>query len=172
MRFALHSPQVVGAIKIDWAAPVELTSAIREAMAPHDVDEMHVGAVMRGFVIGNVTYPHGTIAFQVAEGHELFLQLPSGAEPAPRAARAPTEVVLVGVIAGDTRYQIRVGDAFAGVRLDAVLASVIPELSRTAAQRLIDEGHVTLGGRLVAKSKQRPRTGDVIELVVPNAVVS
>jgi len=72
MRFALHSPQSVGAIKIDWDAPVEPTPAIREAMAPHDVDEMHAGVVLRGFVAGGVTYPRGTIAFRVGEGHELF----------------------------------------------------------------------------------------------------
>ena len=40
----------------------------------------------------------------------------------------------------------------AGQRLDAFLASALPELTRSAAQRLIAEGHVTVDGRAPAKS--------------------
>ena len=172
MRFALHSPQVVGAIKINWAAPVDLTPAIRDAMAPHDVDEMNAGRVLRGFVIDHVTYPHGTIAFRVADGHELFLQLPFEAEPAIYRTEAPTELVLVSEIAGDERHRAIVGDALAGQRVDVILAAVIPDLSRALAQRLIDEGHVTVGGRQVKKANERLRAGDVLEILVPNPSAS
>ncbi|MBR3703888.1 MAG: RluA family pseudouridine synthase [Oscillospiraceae bacterium] len=40
----------------------------------------------------------------------------------------------------------------AGVRLDSFLAEHIEELTRSAAQRLIEEGRVSVNGRLVAKS--------------------
>lgn len=40
----------------------------------------------------------------------------------------------------------------AGVRLDSFLAENIEELTRSAAQRLIEEGRVSVGGRSVAKS--------------------
>lgn len=172
VRFTVHSPQVVGAIKIDWDAPVELTAAVRDAMAPHDVDEMHAGLVLRGFAVGNVTYPRGTIAFRVAGGHELFLQLPFEDAPAVAVMKAPTEHILVSEIAGDERHRVVVGDALAGERVDVVLAYVVPDLSRALAQRLIDDGHVTLGGHRVKKANLRLRTGEVLEIVVPNASAS
>jgi len=172
VRFAIHSPQAVGAIKIDWATPVELTPAIRDAMAPHDVDRMNTGHVLRGFVVDNVTYPHGTIAFRVADGHELFLQLPFEDVPPIRPTEIPTELILVSEIAGDERHRVIVGDALAGERVDVILAAIIPDLSRALAQRLIDEGHVTLGGRHVKKANHRLRAGDVLEIVVPNASAS
>ncbi len=43
---------------------------------------------------------------------------------------------------------------------------------RQLAQRLIDEGHVTLGGERVKKANLRLRAGEVLEIVVPNADVS
>lgn len=166
MRFGLHSPQAVGAIKIDWDAPVARTPAIREAMAPHDVDQMHGGLVLRGFAVGGVTYPRGTIAFRVADGHELFLQLPFEDEPAVRRSKAPTEHVLAEV-AGHQQHRVTVGDDLAGERVDVILASAISSLSRAVAQRCIDDGHVTLGGQPIKKANLRLRTGDVIELVLP-----
>jgi hypothetical protein len=166
VRFALHSPQSVGAIKIDWDAPVERTPAIREAMAPHDVDAMHAGVVLRGFAVGGVTYPRGTIAFQVADGHELFLQLPFEDAVAVARDKAPTEHVL-DEVAGQERHRVTVGDELAGERVDVILASAIASLSRAVVQRCIDDGHVTLGGQRIKKSNLRLRAGDVIELVVP-----
>jgi hypothetical protein len=166
MRFTLHSPQTVGAIKIDWDAPVERTPAIREAMAAHDVDAMHAGVVQRGFAAGGVTYPRGTLAFRVGEGHELFLQLPFDDELAVPRDEAPTEHVL-DEVAGQERHRVTVGDDQAGERVDVILAAAIPALSRAVIQRFIDDGHVTLGGQPIKKANLRPRTGDVIELVVP-----
>ena len=40
----------------------------------------------------------------------------------------------------------------AGQRLDAFLAQALPELTRSAAQRLIAEGQVTVDGKAPAKS--------------------
>jgi hypothetical protein len=172
VRFAVHSPQQVGAIKIDWDAPVERTPELRDAMAPHDLDAMHAGVLRRGFTIEAVTYPRGTVAFRVGDGHELFLQVPFEAPPAVRPAAAPTTSALVEEIAGDRRYRIVVGDALAGERIDVILAHAVPDLSRAVAQRLIDDGHVTVGGQRIKKPNLRPRAGDAIEIVVPNPSAS
>ena len=40
----------------------------------------------------------------------------------------------------------------AGVRIDSLIAAAVPELSRSAVQRIIDGGGVTLGGKAVKKN--------------------
>ena len=40
----------------------------------------------------------------------------------------------------------------AGERADALVARLIPDLTRSAAQRLLEEGAVTLAGRPVKKN--------------------
>ncbi|HEY0986287.1 MAG TPA: RluA family pseudouridine synthase [Kofleriaceae bacterium] len=55
----------------------------------------------------------------------------------------------------------------AGERVDALIASVIPELSRAAVQRLIDDGHVELNGAPVAKPGQRVRAHDALAVAIP-----
>ena len=42
----------------------------------------------------------------------------------------------------------------AGERLDAFLARDAPDMSRSAAQRLIEEGRVTVNGKTAAKSSK------------------
>ncbi|MBA2544952.1 MAG: RluA family pseudouridine synthase [Deltaproteobacteria bacterium] len=44
-------------------------------------------------------------------------------------------------------------------------------LSRATVQRLIEEGRVTLGGRVVTKAGQRVRTGAAIEVRIPAPIV-
>lgn len=53
-----------------------------------------------------------------------------------------------------------------GERLDAALARLVPELSRSAAQRLIEQGSVTLGGRPVKKN-EKTASGTALELCLP-----
>ena len=53
-----------------------------------------------------------------------------------------------------------------GERLDAALARLVPELSRSAAQRLIEQGAVTLGGRPVKKN-EKTASGTALELCLP-----
>jgi 23S rRNA pseudouridine1911/1915/1917 synthase len=65
--------------------------------------------------------------------------------------------------------QLSVGDDGDGIRLDRFLASVLPEHSRSQIQRLIKEGRVTVGGR-AAKSNHPVRTGERIELAIPEPV--
>jgi len=53
----------------------------------------------------------------------------------------------------------------AGERADAFLARVIPDLTRSAAQRLLEEGAVTLSGRPVKKN-YKTAPGDVLEVAL------
>ncbi len=55
----------------------------------------------------------------------------------------------------------------AGERLDAFLARTVPDLTRSAAQRLLEEGNVTLTGRPARKS-DRTAPGDSLEVVLPD----
>ncbi|HUS33693.1 MAG TPA: RluA family pseudouridine synthase [Kofleriaceae bacterium] len=54
----------------------------------------------------------------------------------------------------------------AGGRLDAVIASALAALSRAQVQRLIEDGHVSVGGAVASKSL-RVKQGDTIEVTVP-----
>ncbi|MFC1955299.1 RluA family pseudouridine synthase [Chloroflexota bacterium] len=53
-----------------------------------------------------------------------------------------------------------------GVRLDKFVSDKCPELSRTHAQKLIDEGHITVDD-LVAKASLKLDVGDKVEVVIP-----
>ncbi len=65
--------------------------------------------------------------------------------------------------------QLVVAPGDAGGRLDAVIAAQITELSRAAVQRLIEEGHVRVGGVVATKAGARLRGGQVIDVDVPAA---
>ncbi len=54
-----------------------------------------------------------------------------------------------------------------GDRLDALLAYTLPDLTRSAAQRLIDAGAVTLGGAALKKN-YRTRAGDEYAVAMPS----
>lgn len=56
-----------------------------------------------------------------------------------------------------------------GERCDQFLARRLPQLSRSAAQRLLEEGAVTLGG-LPLKKNGRTNEGDVLTLALPDPV--
>ena len=53
-----------------------------------------------------------------------------------------------------------------GERLDAFLARSVPELTRSAAQKLIEEGNVLRGGKK-AKKNDKLNMGDEITLTIP-----
>lgn len=55
-----------------------------------------------------------------------------------------------------------------GLRLDAALAALLPELSRSAVQRLLEDGAVTLDGRPVKKNAKLP-AGTVLNVEIPEA---
>ncbi len=54
----------------------------------------------------------------------------------------------------------------AGVRIDSLIAAAVPELSRSAVQRIIDGGGVTLGGKAVKKN-YKTAEGDVFDVTLP-----
>ncbi len=64
-------------------------------------------------------------------------------------------------------HALVVDEVMVGDRLDAAIAAAISELSRTHAQRLIDEGRVTLRGQVATKANTRVAAGDAIEVRVP-----
>jgi hypothetical protein len=89
VRFTIHGSEALHGIKIDWDVPIEGEAEMREAMAPHDLATMRLGIVRRGYAVGPVVYPRGTLACRIAEGHEIFLQVPDGVPPRPAPAPAP-----------------------------------------------------------------------------------
>jgi 23S rRNA pseudouridine1911/1915/1917 synthase len=64
-----------------------------------------------------------------------------------------------------------IDDEQAGQRLDRFLVSVLESRSRSQIQRLIDDGHVTLGTR-AAKSNTILKRGEHVAVAVPDAVDS
>ena len=53
-----------------------------------------------------------------------------------------------------------------GLRLDKYVNEKCPELSRTQAQKLIEEGHITVNNRMV-KSSLKLLTGDKVDVTIP-----
>jgi 23S rRNA pseudouridine1911/1915/1917 synthase len=68
--------------------------------------------------------------------------------------------------AAGERLRLVVSDDPGGARLDAYVASRVPQLSRSRVAQLLAAGHVRLNGALPRKS-ERPAAGDVIELALP-----
>ena len=66
----------------------------------------------------------------------------------------------------DKTLHIIVTDVAAGTRLDAFLASVVPDLTRSAVQRLIEDGDVLLDG-VVQKSSYKVSEGEKITVTIP-----
>jgi len=66
----------------------------------------------------------------------------------------------------DKTLHIIVPDGTSGTRLDAFLASVVPELTRAAVQRLIEDGDVLLDG-VVQKSSYKVTGGEEISVTIP-----
>ena len=64
--------------------------------------------------------------------------------------------------------RVLVDARLAGQRLDLALAAVLTWRSRSSIARLIDQGMVRVGGRVVPASR-RVRAGDTIEIDVPHA---
>ena len=53
-----------------------------------------------------------------------------------------------------------------GERLDAFLAAQLPDMSRSAVQKLIDDGFVTMGGQKLKKNR-RVSAGETYEVLLP-----
>ena len=55
-----------------------------------------------------------------------------------------------------------------GERLDAAIARLVPELSRSQAQRLLEEGLVTFEGSPLKKN-EKSRAGMILDITLPEA---
>jgi 23S rRNA pseudouridine1911/1915/1917 synthase len=62
------------------------------------------------------------------------------------------------------RYQFIVDQP--GIRLDKFVSENCPGLSRSQAQKIIDDGFVTVGG-LMEKASHKTETGERIEITIP-----
>lgn len=65
--------------------------------------------------------------------------------------------------------EIIVNTESTGERLDAYIADNVPNLSRTAVKRLIEDGNVQINRRVIEKASYRVQEGDVVNVVVPDA---
>ncbi len=61
---------------------------------------------------------------------------------------------------------LQAGAEAAGERLDSFLAKSLPELTRSAAQRLIENGRVAVDGRPAVKSC-RLSGGEAVSVILP-----
>jgi len=58
-----------------------------------------------------------------------------------------------------------------GVRLDSLIAETFPELSRSAAQKLMENGLVTLNGKAVKKN-HKTSSGETFEITLPEPEIT
>ncbi|HEY0833214.1 MAG TPA: RluA family pseudouridine synthase [Azospirillum sp.] len=68
-----------------------------------------------------------------------------------------------------TRHTVAVAPEAAGDRLDKVLAAGVPDLSRSRAQALLEQGHVRSDGRTITDASQRVKPGQTFEVLLPDA---
>lgn len=66
------------------------------------------------------------------------------------------------------KLTINVTTESVGERLDKLLASALAEMTRSAVQKIIDEGGVTCGGKMLSKN-YKCRGGESLEVVIPDA---
>ena len=62
--------------------------------------------------------------------------------------------------------QIEIIAAESGTRIDAWITAVLPELTRSAAQRLLADGMVTMKGKPLKKN-YKVSPGDAISITIP-----
>lgn len=67
----------------------------------------------------------------------------------------------------DQKYRFQVEADVAGLRLDTALSHLVPDCSRSAAQRLVDDGNVYLDGIICAIKKTKLQEGQVLDVRVP-----
>lgn len=67
------------------------------------------------------------------------------------------------------KLTINVTTELVGERLDKLLTASLEEMTRSAVQRIIDEGGVTCGGKVLSKN-YKCRAGDTLEVVIPDAI--
>lgn len=67
----------------------------------------------------------------------------------------------------DKTYAMSIGQAIEGLRIDAALAELAPDLSRNHVQKLILAGNVMVNGRIETSKKYKVCSGDEIAILLP-----
>jgi 23S rRNA pseudouridine1911/1915/1917 synthase len=70
------------------------------------------------------------------------------------------------------KHILSVGESDKGLRLDKFIATKVPDISRTRIKTIIENGNVLLSGQNITDSAYRVKSGDEIEMEVPEAVDS
>ena len=65
------------------------------------------------------------------------------------------------------KVEIRITEDMSGKRLDAVLAGMMPEYSRSFIQKLFENGSITVGGDPCSEKKRKAAAGDIVEITIP-----
>lgn len=68
-----------------------------------------------------------------------------------------------------TRYQVEAGPGDAGERLDRLLATRLPDMSRSRVKALIEAGHASSGGRTITEPSHKVKAGQSFAIIVPDA---
>lgn len=74
-------------------------------------------------------------------------------------------------MANEARYEIIIERENKGTRLDLVLSFLVPEVSRSFVQKLIEEGRVSVDGKIVTSKKEKVDEGQHIVIDVPEPEV-
>ncbi len=67
----------------------------------------------------------------------------------------------------EKKFKIIIEEKMKGARLDVVLSLTLEELSRSHVQKLIEAGQVTLNHKVCKINKMLLKTGDEIEIIIP-----
>ena len=67
----------------------------------------------------------------------------------------------------DQRFEFQMEDRDSGQRMDRILADLLPDCSRSFLQKLIEKGAVTVNGRCLTEKKYKVKTGDRLEVALP-----
>lgn len=67
----------------------------------------------------------------------------------------------------ETIYKVKIEEHQQGTRMDLVLSSALPETSRSFLQKLINEGAVSVDGKVCKSKKQKVEAGQEITIVIP-----
>ncbi len=72
----------------------------------------------------------------------------------------------------DGKYNILVSESEQGIRFDKFIAEKAPDISRSRIKKLIDDGCATLNGKPTDNCSYKVKSGDIIEIIVPEAAPS
>ena len=67
----------------------------------------------------------------------------------------------------EQQYRFSVDHENAGTRVDAVLAALMEDTSRSYIQKLIGDGRLSLNGKCCTSKKEKVREGDEITVIIP-----